>query len=539
MFHSMSSRIFRDGLRWTARPDVEHDLPERFPDTPQACASDPCARLIRDNNVRMSFFYRTGQAELFVKRYKCRSVWDRLKYFFLPSKAQAEWRNLLLFEQRGIPTSRALAVGERRTLRVLRAGCLVTASLAPAEALGDWLAGKTLDPAQRQQLAKSLGRLVRKLHDGNVFFRDLHAGNILIRWPDGPRPDLFLIDLHKAFSLPGLARWMRARDLGQLCNSLQASRTDRIRFLKVYCKGKPKAFYRGLQRAVAAKQGRLEAVRIKSRSKRCVKQSSVFEVRRTWSVSYFGRKDFGRPAAEAAIALQRTGLAQRPAAVLKQSSKSAVTMHELDGHGSVCVKAYRWLGPWYAIKSLLVPSRPLKCWKAGHGLLVRGLDTPQPLALLQRTWGPVVTESFLITRFLPGAVELNTYVRERLAEDRKKPFIAAFAAMLRSMHHKGIYHGDLKSNNILVQEQGGSWRFLLIDLDRVRFTGDLSFYQRANNLAQINASVAARITVRDRLSFFRIYAKETAPAARRKEYYRRVLEISRTKNTAPYGVLFH
>ena len=184
------------------------------------------ATLIRDNNVRMSFFYRTDEAELFIKRYKCRSLWDTVKYFFFPSKAMAEWRNLRRFEEKGIPTSAPLAVAEKRTLRLLRESCLVTASLAPAEALNDYLLKTALTPARRQQLGRSLGRLVRKLHDANVFFRDLHAGNILIRWSDGQRPELFLIDLHKAYFVPALQQWMRVRDLGQLCNSLQASRTD-------------------------------------------------------------------------------------------------------------------------------------------------------------------------------------------------------------------------------------------------------------------------------------------------------------------------
>ena len=111
-------------------------------------------------------------------------------------------------------------------------------------------------------------------------------------------------------------------------------------------------------------------------------------------------------------------------------------------------------------------------------------------------------------------------------------------AMLRNMHDRGIYHADLKSNNILVQEAGPGWRFSLIDLDRTYFLGSLSFSQRANNLAQINASVSSRMTLRDRLKFFHFYAKETNLLAERGKYYRKILAISRRKNTAPYGVIF-
>ncbi|MEI6126867.1 MAG: hypothetical protein WCQ99_10000, partial [Pseudomonadota bacterium] len=58
-------------------------------------------------------------------------------------------------------------------------------------------------------------------------------------------------------------------------------------------------------------------------------------------------------------------------------------------------------------------------------------------------------------------------------------------------------------------------------------------------LAQINASVAGIMTIKDRLNFFHFYAKGTSAFIERKKYYRKILEISRTKNTAPYGILFN
>jgi tRNA A-37 threonylcarbamoyl transferase component Bud32 len=183
-------------------------------------------------------------------------------------------------------------------------------------------------------------------------------------------------------------------------------------------------------------------------------------------------------------------------------------------------------------------SRAVKSWVAAHGLLVRGIDTPLPLAVLERTCGPLRSEAFLVTRLLPEARELNDYILATDLAARKGDFIAALAAQLKNMHDRGIYHADLKSNNILVQETGPGWRFFLIDLDRTYFLDNLSFSQRANNLAQINASVSSRMTVRDRLKFFHFYAKETKLLAERGKCYRKILAISRRKNTAPYGVIF-
>ncbi|MCP4715182.1 MAG: hypothetical protein GY868_08705, partial [Deltaproteobacteria bacterium] len=65
-----------------------------------------------------------------------------------------------------------------------------------------------------------------------------------------------------------------------------------------------------------------------------------------------------------------------------------------------------------------------------------------------------------------------------------------------------------------------------------------SFQQRANNLAQINASVSRRMSVKDRLKFFYFYAKGTPVYRARKQYYRKIITIGRTKITAPYDVDF-
>jgi len=107
------------------------------------------------------------------------------------------------------------------------------------------------------------------------------------------------------------------------------------------------------------------------------------------------------------------------------------------------------------------------------------------------------------------------------------------------LHDRGIYHADLKSNNILAAADGSkSWKFYFVDLDRVFFSTKISFYQRANNLAQLNASISKLMTVKDRLKFFYFYAKDTQLYHDRKKYYQKILKISRTKKTEIYDISF-
>jgi tRNA A-37 threonylcarbamoyl transferase component Bud32 len=462
----------------------------------------------------------------------------------VPSKARSEWKALLRFEQSRLPCPRAQAFMEKRALGLLRESCLITESLAPAVELNDCAAAPAASLAEKRDIIVLLADMVRALHGHNIFYRDLHAGNILMRRSESGAPRLFFIDLHRAVFLPRIFGWMRTRDLAQLCNSLGGTMAQRLLFLQRYsgadsCRDKP---CQGLRRAVGHKAAALERRRILSRSKRCVKNSSVFECDRSFKERYCGRKDFGRDAARAALAAHKSRLSKKDS--IKSSSKSALTCHGEHESGPLCVKEYRYLGAAYMIKNLFRRSRAMKSWRAAHGLIVRGISTPLPLALVERRLGPLVVESFLVTMWLPDAPALNDYVRSRVSgfsPGKRKSFIRSLSRSLGKLHRQGIYHADLKSNNILVEERGrgGGWTFSFIDLDRVRFARQVTDYQRINNLAQINASVASVMTVRERLLFFRLYASEEPFFAERKHWYRLIMHIGRHKITEPYGVRFH
>jgi tRNA A-37 threonylcarbamoyl transferase component Bud32 len=164
------------------------------------------------------------------------------------------------------------------------------------------------------------------------------------------------------------------------------------------------------------------------------------------------------------------------------------------------------------------------------------------MQLLKKKRGPFVIQSFTITEYLKDTEEINDYInifRDPSLKHKKASFIEACALFLQKVHHAGVYHADWKSNNILVkQNKKNGWDFHLVDLDLVLFRNKLNFYQRANNLAQFNASISKLMTVKERLKFFHFYAKGTSLFQERKKYYRKILAVSRTKLTEPYGIIF-
>jgi tRNA A-37 threonylcarbamoyl transferase component Bud32 len=320
-----------------------------------------------------------------------------------------------------------------------------------------------------------------------------------------------------------------------------------VRFLREYCRNESlsqQSVHDFTRKISAAAQSR-EEVRIKSRSKRCTRDSTTFEIHGDLHEQYYGRRDFGRDACVKVISMHKQAIEKDTARILKTTRNSILTTHQKTNGlpVAVCVKAYLPRGPIYWLKSLVVKTRALKSWIAGNSLLVRGIDTPLPLALLEKTSGPFIKESFLIMQWLEGAVELNDYVtqlhKRNITAHEKDLFVASLAQTIRDLHDKNVYHADLKSTNILVLETGSTaWKFYVVDLDRVLFKQKLTFNERANNLAQINASVSSLMTAKERLKFFAIYAKGTALFKEKKQYYREILKISRGKNTTPFGVVF-
>jgi len=535
----MLKKITGKAITWTATKDMSPDMLNAIEDRIHGLEIDPGVPFIKNNNVRSAFLLDTGVQgcpSLFVKWFKKPAITQRIRYLFVPSKALEEWRNLRALEKHGLPCPQALAFFEKRSCGLLTTSCLIIQGLDGAQPLNAYKTDCTLSSSQKFTLTRQVARLSAAMHSTGVFSRDYHAGNIMVRLTGEKNFELFLIDLHKARIVKKIKNAMIITDLAKLSNSFPLSRMAKLRFAREYylhaSVSMPLAEF---LRRIMEKSARIQTRRIISRSKRCVLKSSVFEIARTWSERYCGRRDFGHAAANAVITQHLNTCDGQT--IIKKTSKSILSTHVLNQGGSVCVKGYRYRGLCYALLNMFRKSRALKSWVNANGFIVRGLLTPQPLAMIEKRWGSVCRENFYICRWQDKAPELNNYITGRqwpLAD--KKNFIRCLATTIIKLHAQGIYHGDLKSNNILVQENKASWDFLFIDLDRVSFTRELTFDRRANNLAQINASISNIMTLRDRLRFFRFYSEAADCYTDRKRYYRRILEITRTKGTESYGL---
>ncbi|MFW6158114.1 MAG: lipopolysaccharide kinase InaA family protein [Planctomycetota bacterium] len=497
------TRFRLGGLRWVAEPWLEGALRERIGPNlgrlEQAGAS-----LVKRSTTRAVYRLELGGRAVFVKHHLLRSLAERLKYLVLRSRAASEWAASRALAERGIPAARAVAVAERRAAGILCEAVLITEDIAGARPLSAVI-GEDLGRAptgesfrRKRRLLRAVAELVRQTHESDVFHRDLHGGNILVR-----NGDLFLIDLHRV-SLGPVSVSQRAANLGQLLAYLPGllSPGDRMHVVRSYLGDDfAGASLHDLARAVGRHEVRFRERRYASRAKRCVKRSTRFRGGRIDGLRAHRRVDI--PADQVVEAIRKHRTTDR---VLKQDHRSRVTVVDVAGR-PVCVKEFIRPGLLQRLGALVCGSKARRAWLGAHALAVRGMGTPPPLAIAEAGG-----RSYFITEFVEGAAQFKHYVAERCRPGPGEParrwhrFVRRAAEFVRRLHDQRVYHRDLSAKNILVCQEDDDWQFLLVDTSDVRRRRAPSLREKVRNLGQLG-QIYVQPARSDRLRFYRQYTR--------------------------------
>lgn len=416
--------------------------------------------LIRKTSGRDVFRAQLNGECYYVKSFRSRGMLDRIRKLFTGSKAYLEFETLQRLKQLGIGAPEPLAYLESRTHSVL-----VTRAIKDTLNLKSVLASRGFYLDEKIRLLQNLASFVRKMHDAGYLHPDPHAGNILVRLPDY---EFFIVDPQRStFKKIGLHE--REKQVAFIIFSIYRffNRADILRFLKFY----------GITdfKAIMPKLEALSYRYLRSRGKRCVVDSSEFARQKSKGRLIYIRRDADRES-------------------LLHSMKNAHAVKTLPNRellvsGNAFMKRFTPLH-----------DKALAIWKNSHGLKLRGVKTFKTFMYIRDKKGTMV-----FGEWLQGAVPLSNYVRDSyrlLSFEEKKRFIINAARFIKYMHDMGVFHADLKANNIMVKGED----FYIIDIEDVQFKRKLSQEDKIKNLVQLNAAVSKQVSKSDRLRFFHYYA---------------------------------
>lgn len=496
-----------NGIKWLVNGGLTDALSEIF----NTIHRDDQYEMVRNGHFGRVLKYTNSYESYYIKHYKAKGGIDRFKSLFAQSKAKREWNQGFLLLKNGFHTAEPVAMGETRSCGILRDCYIISKTIPNSISVKALLLELIKTPAgviQKKEVLRNLILFVKNMHDAGILHGDLHAENILVDVNDFAL--FYLIDIGHARFGKKTTLSARKKELSRLLYSIEDVCTNEEIIELACCYGTfdPQE----ILGSVGATKYRIW----RSRAGKCLKKNNVFTIIKKGGYRINMRAEWDADTLLALIEKHNDSLRDRQENVIKNSHKTGITLvlcpHEkIKG---VCVKEYRYPALLKRGVYSLIHSPARKAWLASHGLLALKLLTPQPIALCESRKYGILEKSFLVTEDATGNLPCNQYVTEKLNRAhgelvfrKKRRFVSSLAESFRKLHDLGVYHADLKANNILVNELPDAWNFYYLDLDRVYFNRRITRDERIRNLSQINASMPDCITYTDRLRFYRAYMK--------------------------------
>lgn len=422
--------------------------------------------------------------DVVVKQYNHKGFIHSVRHTIKKSRALRGWLHGHRLGMLNIPAPKPLAYIEQYKGLLLWKSYLVT-QYVEGQKLYDFLRDDAVGEGERSKIIEQIAELFERLGKHRITHGDLKHTNILIT---GRRAVLTDLDGMKVHRFNWTHRIWRAKDVARFLRKADFSPA-----LTDYCH----TLIFGKSSAGGKFSGDFDKIRLSD-----------------WTVQI--RKDFPKREIGNLILLDgQSACGSGQVARVRSSDYTRVYRCSItfDGVEHVLyLKRYLYHSVWDFAKRLFRSSRAKCAFKAAPILERSGFDTPCVVGLFERRFGPFRTDNLLLTKEVKGSMKLGAYLsqfcnhpgKQRLREKRR--LIASFGETVGRMHAEGIFHGDLRLGNVLVQKKEGRWRFFLIDNERTRKFRLLPAKLRLKNLVQVNMFVDG-ISNTDRIRFFRPYLR--------------------------------
>jgi serine/threonine protein kinase len=169
----------------------------------------------------------------------------------------------------------------------------------------------------------------------------------------------------------------------------------------------------------------------------------------------------------------------------RRNRVGVVALPREDGSNvDIVIKEFRSRGV-DRLKSIFLRGKAVKSWRGAVALVERGIETPPPVAYLERRRGLFLDQSFFLAERVGGVGEIR-FLFPKLPPYELRRLLISLSQHLSNGHKKGILHRDLSDGNILVEkDKPGEFRFYLIDTNRIRIKKRIGLLSGVKNLIRL------------------------------------------------------
>ena len=123
-------------------------------------------------------------------------------------------------------------------------------------------------------------------------------------------------------------------------------------------------------------------------------------------------------------------------------------------------KRYNTKNAWHAVRRCFTRSRAINCWEMSFALRAAGLQTPDPVAMIEQRFGALRRRSFYFYEYLAGT-PVEKIINPGASQQQLDDMCSAFTGMFGKLAAARIAHGDMKFTNLLWVDN----EIALLDLD--------------------------------------------------------------------------
>jgi tRNA A-37 threonylcarbamoyl transferase component Bud32 len=156
-------------------------------------------------------------------------------------------------------------------------------------------------------------------------------------------------------------------------------------------------------------------------------------------------------------------LLYEPARRLKSGNTCTVSLAQAGGR-KVVVKRYNIKSFWHGLNRALRPTRAAVSWANAHRLLMYGIATAAPIALLEKRCGIIRRQAYFLAEYVDAPDAAEFFAAANVDAAQKNKLAEHIAALFHKLYLLKIAHGDFKAGNMKIV----AGKPLLLDLDSMR-----------------------------------------------------------------------